>query len=383
MIRLSLYGGFGEKGRTCLGLETPGARVLFDAGIKVGGADDYHPAIPVAEIARLDAVFISHAHEDHVGALSWLIARGFAGLVFMTHETWADTPGMQRLYARPEDLERFHLPEDRRRLFRPGERLACGDLVVETGRSGHVPGGAWFLAAAGGHRIGYCGDVVPHSPVLVMDPIPACDVVLLDASYGEDDRGAELRAAEIRTWLAEASEGCLLPLPMAGKPLEILALLDGDLAVHETMIAPIRAQLESGAALRPAAVARIRAALDRARAWWDGDPLPRCPLLIWDGMGATGPSAGALARADAAGLPILLTGHIPPGTPARRLFDAGRAAWIRLPTHPVASENEEIRAGTGARLVLGHSCEAAGLAGLRARIPALDVTARTGQQITL
>ncbi len=384
MTRLRFYGGFGEKGRTCLGLDTATTRVIFDAGIKVGAAgDDYHPAIPQDEIARLDAAFISHAHEDHVGALSWLIARGFQGQVFMSHDTWADTPEMQRLYARPDDFARFSLPGERLRLFQPGESLTFRDVRVQTGRSGHVPGGAWLMAETAGRRIGYCGDVVPHSPVLVMDPMPDCDVLVLDTSYGDDDQDMATRAAKIRRWLDQAAGGCLLPLPIAGKPLEILALIDGDLAIHETMVPRIRAQLASTAALRDSAAARIDAALTRARAWRDDDALPPCPLLVWDGMGETGPAAAALRRADAADLPILLTGHIPPGTPARHLFDQGRASWIRLPTHPVISENRDIWQRSGAKQVFGHSLEPEGLACLQRQIPPLDITARTGRARTV
>ena len=33
-MRLDLYGGFGEKGRTCLGVESAGFRLLLDAGVK-------------------------------------------------------------------------------------------------------------------------------------------------------------------------------------------------------------------------------------------------------------------------------------------------------------------------------------------------------------
>ncbi|MFD1881560.1 MBL fold metallo-hydrolase [Paracoccus pacificus] len=380
MTNLHLYGGFGEKGRTSVGVETDGAKLIFDVGIKVGaGPDAYHPAIDPAEIPRLDALFISHAHEDHVGGLSWLIANGFQGAVYMSHEAWAETPAMQRLYACPTDLARFDLPGHRLHLFRPGATLECRGLRIPTGRSGHVPGGAWYVVETGRERIAYCGDMVPHSPVLVMDPVPASDVILLDASYGGDDRGMALRAGEIRDWLAAAKGGCLLPLPVSGKPLEVLALLKGDFAIHHSMIAPIQSQLESVGALRPEAVAVIRAALDRARPWDDADPLPAMPLLTWDGMGATGPSAMALARADAAGLPILLTGHLPADTPARILYDSGRAAWIRLPTHPVASENRAIWQGAGAGRVFGHSSDEPGLIALQAAIPPLDTSARTGQ----
>lgn len=384
MTTLHLYGGFGEKGRTSLGVSTGGLRLLLDAGIKVGAAGaEYHPAIPPAEIARLDAVFFSHAHEDHVGALSWLLARGFAGRVFISAACWAETPGMQQLYARPEDLARFALPPERLSLFTPGEGLSLGGLHLATGRSGHVPGGAWFALEAEGRRIVYCGDVVPGSPVLVMDPLPPCDLIVLDGSYGGDDQGMAARAGAIRAWLAAARPGCLLPLPMAGKPLEILALIEGPLAIHHSMLPPIRAQLARAEALRPAAAARIAAALARALPWADDQALPPCPLLVWDGMGSTGPSAAALARAEAAGYPVLLTGHLPAATPARLLHEAGRASWIRLPTHPVASENRALWQASGAARVLAHSADPEALAALAACIPPLAVAPRTGQSIEL
>ena len=37
-MRLDLYGGFGEKGRTCLGVESGGYRLLLDAGVKISAA---------------------------------------------------------------------------------------------------------------------------------------------------------------------------------------------------------------------------------------------------------------------------------------------------------------------------------------------------------
>jgi predicted metal-dependent RNase len=44
-MRLHLYGGFGEKGRTCLGVEVDGYRLLLDAGVKTSARGaDYYPA---------------------------------------------------------------------------------------------------------------------------------------------------------------------------------------------------------------------------------------------------------------------------------------------------------------------------------------------------
>ena len=79
-MRLDLYGGFGEKGRTCLGVESAGFRVLLDAGVKTSavGSPDYYPAIGPEELRSTDAIVLTHAHEDHVAALGWCLARRFS-----------------------------------------------------------------------------------------------------------------------------------------------------------------------------------------------------------------------------------------------------------------------------------------------------------------
>jgi predicted metal-dependent RNase len=80
-MRLDLYGGFGEKGRTCVGVESGGVRVLLDAGVKTSarGTADYYPAIAPGELRDIDAIVLTHAHEDHIGALGWCLAHGFRG----------------------------------------------------------------------------------------------------------------------------------------------------------------------------------------------------------------------------------------------------------------------------------------------------------------
>ena len=83
-MRAELLGGFGEKGRTSLAVGGGGTRILLDAGIKVGASgDDYYPQF-AGSAGTFDAVLISHAHEDHVGALARLLSLGFRGPIFMT-----------------------------------------------------------------------------------------------------------------------------------------------------------------------------------------------------------------------------------------------------------------------------------------------------------
>jgi glyoxylase-like metal-dependent hydrolase (beta-lactamase superfamily II) len=381
-LSIELAGGFGEKGRTSIVIGHGGRRVMLDAGIKVGASGkEYYPQVD--SVADLEAVLVSHAHEDHVGALNWLLSKGFSGRILMTAETLDEAPATLEAYAEPELLRAFPFPADRIELFRPGDSLEVAGLSIGTGRSGHVVGGVWFAASAGETRVVYCADVVPDSAVFIMDPIPACDLVMLDASYGADPVSGTDRARQIAAWIEAHNGGCLLPTPLSGRSLELIAAMPGRFAIHASMRASLQAQIEADAALRPSIADVLRKRLAQALDWSDGQPLPDCPLLADDGMGRAGPSARLIPQAEAANCPILLSGHLPAGTPGEILHAKGRADWIRMPTHPTVSGNVAIWEQAGRPPVLGHSCGPAELSRLASRIPALQVESRTGDRLAV
>jgi len=383
-MKIGLQGGFGEKGRTSLSVAAPGSKhVLFDFGIKVGATGpDYYPALGMA-VDDIEAVLITHAHEDHVGALSWLMARGYRGKFWMTHGTFAEAPATLSAYGDGSDVRAHPLAADRVELFRPGDAFSLAGLNVTTGRSGHVVGGVWFGIEHQGQRVSYCGDVVPESAVFVMDAIPECDLLAIDASYGADAISGSERAGQIAAWIGRHGSGCLLPTPLSGRSLELIAAIDAPFAIHRSMRPALRAQIGATQALAAGVPDLLNCRLAQAADWDETQPLPQMPLLCDDGMGQSGPSSRLLPKAEAAGYPVLLTGHLPDGSPGQTMLASGRADWIRMPTHPTLAGNLGIWRAAGEPPVLGHSCGAADLVELHHHMPALNTSARTGDSLQL
>lgn len=383
-MRVVLHGGFGEKGRTCVAVESHGYRLLLDAGIKTSarGTAAYYPAIEAGVLAETDAIVITHGHEDHAGALGWCLANGFRGRVLMTRETERDAALCLAHYAEPAHaaLARDATIE---RLPIGDPALRLGPFTLATGRSGHVAGGVWCVVDDGHRRFLYCGDVVPASPVFPMDRVPRCDAAALDASYGDDELSAASRARQVRDWVRGQANGCVLPTPLFGRSAELLAIVPGALAVAPGMREALATQIEDRSWLVPGIEILLARRLAEAVDWFPGAPFPRGALVCHDAMGLAGPSVAILAAASAAGHPVLFTGHLPAGSPGARMATEGRAHWIRLPTHPTLAENVGIARECGAATLVGHSCEPAILADLASHLPQLRTTLATGDRLDL
>ena len=381
-MRLDLYGGFGEKGRTCVGVETNGYRLLLDAGVNTSVPRDagYYPAIPVDALRAADAIVVTHGHEDHAAALGWCIAQGFRGRIFMTPETWRDARVSLECYA-PADHVKLVERAGVESLAVGANALRLGPLRISTGRAGHIAGGVWCRLENERVSFGYCGDVVPASPVFAMDPMPRCAAIALDASYGDDDVSAAVRATQVRDWIAARPSGCVLPTPLYGRSAELLAIIPGPIALAPGMRDALRVQIDSTAWLVGGAAALLERRLAAAADWRAGDPLPHAALLCHDGMGIGGPARAILAQVPTGA--TLFTGHLPKGSPGERMVAERRADWVRLPTHPTLAENRALAAACGATTVLGHSCDPTVLALLARHLPRLRADLATGDSVQL
>jgi ribonuclease J len=81
VLRVLPLGGLGEVGMNCMALEQRGEAILIDCGVTFDdrglGVDIVHPDFgPLDRLgAHVRAVVVTHGHEDHIGALPYLLKR--------------------------------------------------------------------------------------------------------------------------------------------------------------------------------------------------------------------------------------------------------------------------------------------------------------------
>ncbi|MEE9226351.1 MAG: ribonuclease J [Acidobacteriota bacterium] len=143
-LRIIPLGGLGEFGLNCLLVECGSDSLVIDVGLmfpepELLGIDYVIPDFSYLfeTAANVRGIFLTHGHEDHIGALPYLMDRVSAP-VYGTDLTL----GMVRGRLREHGLD----PEERFRPVRHRERISCGNLEVEILGVNHSIPGAFALA---------------------------------------------------------------------------------------------------------------------------------------------------------------------------------------------------------------------------------------------
>ncbi len=152
--RIVPLGGLGEVGLNAMVLEEDGRRVLVDAGVLF--ANDRAPGVEVAvpefrylrESGGLDAVVLTHGHEDHVGALPALLSE-FPVPVYGTRFTLGLV--RERLAEHRIDVPLHEV--------RPREAFEAGPFIAEPVRVAHsIPDGVGYAFETGEGVVIHTGD---------------------------------------------------------------------------------------------------------------------------------------------------------------------------------------------------------------------------------
>ncbi len=134
-VRFIPLGGLGEVGMNCFALSDQGRMILVDCGATFPdddwGVDLLHPDFRwlVERENQLDALVITHGHEDHIGAVPFLLKKLGRPIPIFAPE--------HALQLLKERLTQHALSLEELNLLRPEHRVAIGPFQVEPVRVAH------------------------------------------------------------------------------------------------------------------------------------------------------------------------------------------------------------------------------------------------------
>ena len=221
-MELFIAGGVGEHGRNCFYVQGETIRFLVDCGKMADTPEAPYPRLTREQIGGLDAVFLTHSHADHTGALPWLYENGFHGMVIAAAET---------LRQLPFSVQKGHTLEK----LCPNGAGAFQNLSVQWGRSGHCAGSVWYRFAENGKSVFFSGDYTEDTQVYACDPIrnQHAGLAVLDCAYGPDETPYDTacdRLVQKTAELLSTHRPLLFPVPKYGRGLEILKLFSDRLS---------------------------------------------------------------------------------------------------------------------------------------------------------
>lgn len=248
-----------EIGANSYYLEAAGQRIVLDSGMHPKNeGDEALPNFKAIGDRMLDAIFVSHAHLDHIGTVPILMRRQPGARVFMSEPT-ADIGSAllhnsvsvmtrQReelgltiypLYTHGETDRATDLWQScplRQPVTLQGERATSADdaITFEFFDAGHVLGSTGILLRAEGRTFFYTGDVNFDDQTIAQSavfPESGVDVLIMETTRGDTPLPENFSRAGEEKRLTEAIDrvfqrgGCvLMPVFALGKTQEALAM---------------------------------------------------------------------------------------------------------------------------------------------------------------
>jgi Cft2 family RNA processing exonuclease len=256
MFNIIPLGGAGEIGASCFYLNLGGTGIILDCGMhpqKTGV--EALPAFDLINEFPIDFVLISHAHQDHLSALPFLVQKHPYVRIITTPQTRAiaeltlhDAVSIWKKQVNEEEIKIYSHEEIdlliqsieykayNQEFFLKGYNHKSSEPVkIIFYDAGHILGSAGILIEYEKQNIFYTGDINISSQELLAGavlPRIKIDTLIIETTYGSTDSSTlnnwkdekERFAVEINKILNQGGS-ILIPVFSLGKTQEILAII--------------------------------------------------------------------------------------------------------------------------------------------------------------
>lgn len=306
-MRITFHGATRQVTGTAHLLEIGSRRILIDCGLF--DSERIHPESPNRQLAfdprELDAVIVSHAHNDHIGRLPYLVRSGYNGPVYATPATADITGVMLRDSARiqREEVRNAHIKYPHLETVEPLYEQADVEWLIERLQrvpyetpvevapgviltyhdAGHILGSAIvrldYQEGGRRRRFVFTGDLGRRDTHLLPDPavVRDVDILVTESTYG----GKELEPydrliKQLHAIIARAvrlESKVVIPAFSLGRTQRMVYCLQELFAQHK--VRPIPVYVDSPLALRLTDIHREYpdAYTPQARSLMDKDPM--------------------------------------------------------------------------------------------------------------